>query len=76
MKPRTYPVVIQEGEDGKYIANCPAVEGCFSQGDSIPDAVRNIREAILLCLEEMIQRGEALPEADQQTFLTEIAVET
>jgi predicted RNase H-like HicB family nuclease len=75
MKPRTYPVVIQEGEDKKFVAYCPAIEGCFSQGDSIPDAVRNIREAIELCLEDMIQRGEALPQADQQTFLTEVAVD-
>ena len=76
MKPRTYPVVIQEGEDGKFIASCPAIDGCLTQGDSIPDAVRNIREAIALCLEDMSQRGEALPQADQQTFLTEVAVET
>ena len=74
MKARTYPVVIQKGEDGQYVASCPLIEGCFSQGQTIPDAVQNIREAILLCLEEMVQRGEELPTGDHQTFLTEIAV--
>ncbi len=74
MKPRTYPVVIQEGEDLKYVASCPVIEGCLTQGDTIPEAVRNIREAIQLCLEEMEARGEQLPETEHQTFLTEVMV--
>ena len=73
MTQRNFPVIIQEGEDGKYVASCPAIEGCFSQGDSVPEALKNIREAIALCLEDMAERGEDLPEATT-TFLTEITV--
>ncbi|MBI5696021.1 MAG: type II toxin-antitoxin system HicB family antitoxin [Nitrospirae bacterium] len=69
-----YPVVIQEGEDGKYVVTCPAIEGCYSQGDSIPDALANIKEAIALCLEVMAERGEAWP-VPTTTLLSEVAVE-
>lgn len=55
MSQRSFPVVIQEGEDGKFVACCPNIEGCFSQGDTVPDALANIREAIALCLEDMGQ---------------------
>lgn len=73
MKQKAFPVVIQEGEDGKYIASCPVIEGCFSQGDSVPEAAANIREAIALCLDDMKQRGESPPEVTT-TFLTEVTV--
>lgn len=48
---RRFPVLIQRGEDNKYIAECPVIEGCFSQGDTIEEAIENIKEAIQLCLE-------------------------
>ncbi len=73
MGQRIFPIIIQEGEDGKYIASCPAIEGCFSQGNTIPEAMTNIREAIALCLEDMANRGEQIPDAPA-TFLTEITV--
>lgn len=53
-----YPVVIQKGESGKYIVSCPSIEGCYSQGDNIDEAMINIQEAISLCLEVMRNRGE------------------
>jgi predicted RNase H-like HicB family nuclease len=73
MAERVYPVIIQEGEDGKYVATCPAFEGCFSQGETPRQALDNIREAITLCLEEMRERGESVP-SPATTFLTEVSV--
>ncbi len=73
MSERAYPVVVQEGEDGKYVASCPVIEGCFSQGNTVNEAADNLREAIALCLEEMAARGERAPEATK-TFLTEVTV--
>lgn len=46
------PVVIQEDEAGGYWASCPVFQGCYSQGETLDEALRNIREAILLCQEE------------------------
>ena len=68
-----YPVVINEGEDGKFIASCPSIAGCHTQGDTIPVAMENIREAIALCIEVMRDRGEPLP-VPGTTVLSEVVV--
>ncbi len=39
-------IVIYPGEDGYWVAECPSLPGCISQGDSKPAAIANIREAI------------------------------
>lgn len=39
-------VIIQPGEDGYWVAECPTLPGCISQGRSREEAVANIREAI------------------------------
>lgn len=44
-------VTIEPGENGYYIASCPAIKGCHSQGTTIGEALINIKEAILGCLE-------------------------
>ncbi len=41
------PVVIEPGEDGYYVVECPTLPGCVSQGKTEVEALRNIREAIL-----------------------------
>jgi predicted RNase H-like HicB family nuclease len=45
-----------------YVVRCPSIQGCYSQGKTVEEALTNIREAIELCLEDMESRGEALPE--------------
>jgi len=47
-----YPVVITTGEDRYYVAHCPSLAGCYSQGSTIAEALANIREAIALCLSD------------------------
>ena len=44
-------VVVEEGEDGYYVASVPALKGCWSQGKTRDEALKNIREAIELYLE-------------------------
>ena len=39
-------VIISPGEDGFWVAECPSLPGCISQGESRAEAVANIREAI------------------------------
>ena len=51
-----FPVVVQEDELGGYWVNCPMLEGCYSQGETIDEALESIREAIALCLEELPQK--------------------
>lgn len=48
---QTYPVIIEQEKDG-YIVSCPIFEGCYSQGNTIDEALDNIKEAIELCLDD------------------------
>jgi len=45
-----FKVVIAQDEDGIFVANCPAIPGCHSQGKTYEEAEKNIKEAIKLCL--------------------------
>ena len=50
-------VTLDRDEDGVWIAECPSIPGCVSQGKSKADALKNIKEAIALCLEVRAERG-------------------
>jgi len=41
-----YRIIIEKGEDFGFIAHCPAIPGCHSQGSSMEDAIENIKDAI------------------------------
>lgn len=45
-----YRVVVEKGEDFGYVVHCPAIPGCHSQGNSIEEAIENIKDAIVGCL--------------------------
>ncbi len=53
MKNKEFYVVIERDEDGIYIGEVPQLKACYSQGDTIDELMRNIREVIELCLEEI-----------------------
>ncbi|MBI4359092.1 MAG: type II toxin-antitoxin system HicB family antitoxin [Candidatus Nealsonbacteria bacterium] len=52
IKNRQFPVIVEKDEDGFYVVECPLFSGCFTQGKTLDEALKNIREAIELCLEE------------------------
>ena len=47
----TMQVLVKQGEDGYFVAHCPSLKSCWSQGKTREEALRNIREAISLYLE-------------------------
>lgn len=50
-------VVVEPDDDGGYVASCPALPGCHSQGATREDALANIREAIEGCLLVLNERA-------------------
>jgi predicted RNase H-like HicB family nuclease len=44
-------IIIEHGEDGYFVASCPSLKSCWSQGKTRQEALKNIREAIDLFLE-------------------------
>lgn len=57
-----FKVLLEPDPSGGYVVVCPSLPGCYSQGDTIDEALENIKEAILLCLEDMIAEGEEIPD--------------
>lgn len=46
------PIFVEKDEDGFYIVECSLFKGCYSQGETLDEALKNIREVIELLLEE------------------------
>ena len=56
-----YRVIIRADEDGMFVAECPSLPGCISQGSTREEAKENIAEAIAGYLESLEARGEPIP---------------
>jgi len=54
-------VVIEQDEDDKFVATCPTLPGCVSEGDTREAALANIRDAIAGYLESLRKHGEPVP---------------
>lgn len=52
-----FQIIIDRDEDGMWVVECPSIPGCVSQGDTKEEALKNIHEAIQLCLEVRAERG-------------------
>lgn len=52
-----FHVTLDRDEDGVWIAECPSIPGCVSQGATKAESLKNVREAIKLCLEVRAERG-------------------
>ena len=59
-----YRVVIEKGEDFGYVIHCPAIPGCHSQGNTVEEAIENIKDAIKGCLsvldKDLISKGKEM----------------
>ncbi len=62
MKVFNYTVVIEKDEDGNYLAICPALQGCYTEGSTKEEALEMIKDAIKLNIEDKIENGETLYE--------------
>jgi predicted RNase H-like HicB family nuclease len=54
-------VLVYPGEDGYWVAECPTLPGCISQGETRAAAIMNIREAIELYVEVLEEDGLSVP---------------
>lgn len=73
MKNLTLPIVVEADADG-YFVSCPALQGCYSQGDTYEEAVENIKDAIRLHIEDRLADGEEIPQVSVSLSTVEIAV--
>jgi antitoxin HicB len=70
--PRHYQVMLEPEDEGGYAVWVPVLPGCVSQGDTVEEALGNIREAIQCYVESALKHGETLPD---ESSLREATVE-
>jgi antitoxin HicB len=64
MKKIVYALNIEQVDEGGYVVNVPMLPGCYSQGETLDEAVGHAREAIEVYLESLGKHGEAIPAGD------------
>ena len=67
-----FQVVIEKDSEG-YFASCPALQGCYTQGDSYEEVLFNIEDAIRLHIEDRLDKEEPIPSL-QSVSLAAVAV--
>lgn len=60
-------VVLYPGDDGYWIAECPSLPGCMTQGQTKADAIANAREAVEAWIETAQANGQSIPEERFET---------
>lgn len=64
-----YRVVIQQDEDGMFVAEVPSLPGCISQGITRNEALKNIREAVQAYIESLQKHNEPIPPPITEEFV-------
>jgi antitoxin HicB len=64
-----YRIIIEQDEDGEFVAECPSLPGCISQGHIRCKAVANIKDAIAGYLESLKKHGELTPPSIAEEFV-------
>ncbi len=65
-------VIIYPGEDGYWVAECPSLPGCISQGETKEEAIVNIREAIRGYIDALEEDHLVVPEERFETLLVAV----
>ncbi len=64
-----YRILIEQDEDGVFVAECPSLPGCISQGNTRKAAISNIRDAIRGYLESLKKHNEPIPPSIQEEII-------
>ena len=69
-----YTAIFEAQPAGGYHAYCPSLPGCHSEGDTLDEAIANLREAVTVYLESLQAHGESFPVEDILIKPLDIAV--
>jgi antitoxin HicB len=64
-----YRVIVTVDEDGIFVAECPSLPGCVSQGATTDEAIVNVRDAIAGYLESLKKHGDPIPPPLDEEFV-------
>lgn len=64
-------IILYPGEDGFWIAECPSLKGCISQGSTKEEAIMNIKEAIQLYIDCLVEDNIPIPKENYELMAME-----
>lgn len=56
-----FQVIVEQDEAGYFVAECPALKACYTQGKTYEDVIENIKDVIALCLADLKKKGQRIP---------------
>jgi predicted RNase H-like HicB family nuclease len=69
-----FNIVLEKAEEGGYNVTVPALDGCFTQGETEEEAISNAKEAIQCCLEGLEKLNQIYPKPEIKIKEIEVAV--
>jgi len=57
-----FKLVIEPCEEGGFFGRCPALDGCFVQGETYEETISELKAAVDAFIEDMLEKGETIPE--------------
>ncbi len=75
MAKKTFQVMVERDADGIYVAEVPGVCACYAQGNTMEEALGNVKDVLKMCIEEMTCRGEEICQQCDLAGLETIEIE-
>ena len=63
-----YRVIIEQDEDGVYVASVPSLQGCYTEGDTFEEAIKNVKDLIKLHIASRKKKG-LVPDDSNTQFI-------
>jgi predicted RNase H-like HicB family nuclease len=56
-----FQIIVEQDEAGYYVAECPGLRACYTQGKTYEEVIENIKDVIAMCLEDLKARRKSIP---------------
>ena len=60
-KPHVFQIIVEQDEAGYFVAECPALKACYTQGKTFEEVVNNIKDVLAMCLKDLKAHGKRIP---------------
>jgi predicted RNase H-like HicB family nuclease len=69
-----FQIIVEQDEAGYYVAECPALRACYTQGKTYEEVMENIKDVLALCLEDLKVKGKKVPRQAEITGVQRVEV--
>ena len=69
-----FQVIVEQDEAGYFVAECPALKACYTQGRTYEEVIANIKDVIALCVTDLKRKGKRMPRQPEIIGITRVEV--